>query len=232
MRNLDFVEQLRCRLVELGCPRRRMRQLIQEITDHREDLTRAATLKGLSGEEAVIWVNAQLGDPLYLAEHQMILLRRSSWFGRYSLISFFLLPLLMVPVLWALLLALDLYVGYALGFDWDPKKFRVAADNPVVFHQLVLAFHLAGSLAFGLVAFLFCWLARRAAAGRRWMLVACGICTLYALFTWVSISRHNFAIGVSWHPHWLQAAVPGLVGITILALQWRKARDLRKNLIA
>jgi len=223
---------LRCRLVELGCPRCRMRQLVQEVTDHREDLKQAASLKGLSEAEADAWVNAQLGDPLYLAEQQMILLRRSSWFGRYSLISFFLLPLLTVPILWGALLALDLSVGYALGFGWDPKKFRMAADNPVVFHQLLLAFRLAVDVAFGLVTLLFCWLSRRAAAGRRWMLVACGICSLYGLFTWIRIARHNFTIGISSHPQWLQAAVPLLVGGTICAWQWRKVRELRKKTIA
>ena len=232
MRDSKFIEQLRCRLVELGCPGRQMRRLIQEITDHREDLGPAAALKGLSGAEAETWVNTMLGDPRQLAEKQMTMLRRSSWFGRYSLISFFLLPLLTVPVLWCLLLAFDIWAGYVVGFGLDPKKFHAAADNPVIFHHLVLAFIGADYVTFGLLTLLFYWLARRAAVGWRWVWAACGVCLLYALFTWVRIKPHNFTIGLSTHPQWLQAVIPLLLVGALYTLQWRKVRNLRYNLSA
>ena len=45
----DFVEPLRRRLVELGCPMAQVRRLSREVADHRDDLKQAAVSEGLSG---------------------------------------------------------------------------------------------------------------------------------------------------------------------------------------
>jgi len=228
----DFIEQLRHRLLELGCPMVQVRRLVREVADHREDLKQSALLEGLPEADAQVRVNAKLGDPLYLAEQQMAMLRRSSWWGRHFLISFCLLPLLMVPMLWALLLFLDLSLEFALGYGWDEKKLHVAADNPAAFHHLVIAVHCADFVAIALVTLLFCWLARRSAVSFKWMMISCGICSLYALIIWVQIRPHNFAVGVSWHPQWIRAAIPLLIASAIYGFKRRKPRDFREKLAA
>ncbi len=70
----DFIERLHHRLMELGCPVRQVRRLVREVAEHREDLKQAALLDGLSGDAVETQVNATLGDPFYLAEHQMAML--------------------------------------------------------------------------------------------------------------------------------------------------------------
>ena len=229
MPNNDFIERLRRRLVELGCPRAQARRLVQEVADHREDLKQAALLEGLSEADAEFRANTRLGDPLDLAEHQMVMLLRSSWWGRHSLIGFCLLPFLAVPVLWALLLFLGLSLEFALGYGWDWKKLHVAADNPVAFHHLVMAVHGADYIAIALVTLLFCWLARRSVVSLKWMMIACVICSLYASFLQAIIRPHSFAMGISWTPQWIRFAIPLLIAGAIYAFQRRRTHGFREN---
>src|ERR1700744_6188474 len=139
----DFIEQLQNRLLELGCPAAHMRRLVGEIADHREDLKQAARAAGASEAEAEDKANTQLGDPFDLAKQKMVMLRQSSWWGRHFLISFCLLPLLTVPILWLLFLLCNsslAALGFALeGHGWTLKQLGISAENPVTFHHMVLA---------------------------------------------------------------------------------------------
>ena len=229
MARTDFIEQLRRRLLELGCPMVQVRRLVQEVADHHEDLKQAALSEGLSEADAEARANVQLGDPLALAEHLMAALRRSSWWGRHFLIGFCVLPLLAVPVLWALLLFLGLSLEFALGYSWDWKKLHVAADNPVAFHHLVMAVHGADYVAIALATLLFCWLARRSAVSVTWMATACAICSLYALFGQAIIKPHSFAVGVSWTPHWIEAAIPLLIAGAIYVFRRRTKQRFQEQ---
>jgi len=226
----DFIKQLHRRLIERGCPPGQARRLVREVADHREDLKQAFLSEGHSGMEAEGRANARLGDPVQLAEQQMSLLRRSSWWGRHVLSGFCLLPLLVVPVLWGLMLFLGLALEFAVGYGWDGHKLHTAANNPVAFHHMVIAVHCADYAAIAAVTLLFCWLSRRSAAGFKWMMVACGICSLYALFIWIQIRPHNFTLGVSWQLHWIRAIVPLMIAGTIYGSQWRKTRVLQQEI--
>jgi len=229
----DFIEPLRRRLVELGCPLAQVRRLVQEVADHREDLKQAAMSEALSGADAEARANAQLGDPLVLAEHLMVVLRRSSWWGRHFVIGFGVLPILAVPVLWTLFLFLGLSLEFALGFGWDWKKLHVAADNPVAFHHLVLALHGADYVAIALVTLLFCWLARRSAVSLKWMVTSCAICSLYALITWGRIEPHSFTLGftisLSMTQQWIRAAIPLLIAGAIYILRRRTTQRFHEK---
>ena len=108
MRRIDFIEQLRCRLVNLGCPMTRVRRLVQEVADHRVDLKQDGLSKGLSDSEAGTYADAQLGNPSNLAERLVTTLRQSNWWGRHSLMGFCLVPLLAFPALWVGFLLLGL----------------------------------------------------------------------------------------------------------------------------
>ena len=229
MPRTDFTEQLRLRLTELGCPIAHLRRLVQEVADHHEDLKQAALSEGLSEANAEARANVQLGDPLALAEHLMVALRRSSLWGRHFLIGFCVLPLLAVPVLWALLLFLGLSLEFALGYGWDWKKLNVAADNPVAFHHLAIAVHGADYVAIALATLLFCWLARRSVVSVRWMLTSCVICSLYALFFWATIKPHHFALGITWTPQWIRAVIPLLIAGAIYVFQRRTTQCFQER---
>jgi hypothetical protein len=225
----DFIESLRRRLVELGCPLAQVRRLVREVADHRDDLKQAAVSEGLSGADVEARANAQLGDPLALADCLMAALRQSSWWGRHFVIGFGVLPVLAVPVLWLALLLLQLSLAFTLGFGWDPRKLHAAAANPVVFRHLVIVIQCADSIAIALVTVLFCWLAQRAVVGFKWMVTACAICSLYALFVKGTITPHSFQVSVSWTPHWIEAAIPLLIAGTICVFQWRTRQRFREK---
>src|ERR1700679_3479285 len=104
----DFIDQLRHQLVKLGCPAKQVRRLVQEVAEHREDLKQAGGAEGLSAAEGESAPNIRLGAPLYLGNGLMMTVRRSSWWGRHSFVGFGVLPLVAVPVLWALIFCLNL----------------------------------------------------------------------------------------------------------------------------
>ena len=156
----------------------------------------------------------------------MATLRQSSWWGRHFIIGFCAVPLLAVPVLWVLLLLLGLSLEFALGFGWDSKKLHTAATNPVTFHYLATAVHGADYVAIVLVTLLFCWLARRSAVSPTWMVTACAICSLYALFIQAVVQPHSFTLGFSWIPHWTRAALPLLLAGAIYCIERRRTQRL------
>ena len=223
----DYIAQLRFRLLELGCPVARLQRMVREVADHREDLVQAALAEGLSMPEAGAQADERLGNPQTLAEYLMVSRRQASWCGRHRVIAFGLLPLLTFPVLWALVLCLHLTLGYALGFGWNHNRLRAVADNPSTFHYLVMTVNGADYVAIAVVTFLFCRLAGQSAVGRSWRLLAGLICTLYSLFIVTYLSPHNFTLGLTPQPHWLQAAIPLLV---LGMAHWNQRRRVRQVL--
>ncbi len=229
----DFIEQLSWRLAELGCPRAQVVRLVREVADHREDLKQAAWSNGLSEAGAEIHANAQLGDPVELAEDLMAALRRSTWWGRHYVVTFVLLPLLAYPVLWALLLCLQMALEFALGYGWDSNKLRAAADDPVTFQHLLMKCHCMDYLAMVLATLLFCWLARRAVVSPRWMTISCAICSLAAVITYARIEPHSFFLGFSLNSHlqmpWFRGAIPLLMAGAAYFLRRRTIRRFQER---
>jgi hypothetical protein len=230
----DFIEPLRRRLVELGCPLAQVRRLVREVAEHREDLKQAAVSEGLSWADAEARANAHLGDPLALAEELMAALRRSSWWGRHYVVTFGLLPLLVYPILWSLLLVLQMALEFALGYGWNWKKLHMVANNPVAFHHLAVTFQFMDYSAIVLVALLFCWLARRSGVSLKWMVTACTICSVVAVITWGKLEPHSFFLGFSMNSHlhmpWYRGAIPLLVAGAVYVFQRRATRRFQEKI--
>ena len=93
MRNGIAIEQFERRLIELGCPDRRLRASVQELGDHYQDLQAAALAEGCSESEAVARAAVQLGHPVVLAENVVLGLRQASWWGRHPMIGCCVCPL-------------------------------------------------------------------------------------------------------------------------------------------
>jgi hypothetical protein len=174
----DFVQQLRGRLLKLGCPMARIDRLVREVADHREDLKQAGLAEGLSEADAEARADGSLGDPLVLAEQTMMSVRRSTWWGRHYFVTFVVLPLLAYPVLWMLLVIPELLLIFKLGYNSDDEKFDAALNNPITFHHIFLGYQLVDYLAVVLSTMFICWLARRAAVKLKWMLIAGAICSV------------------------------------------------------
>ena len=93
----DPIEQLRRRLIELGCPLSRATRMVREVAEHREDSLRDLIADGMTAAEAEMRANVRLGDPRTLAENLMESLRQSSWCGRHRFIAFGLVPKASAP---------------------------------------------------------------------------------------------------------------------------------------
>lgn len=220
----DFIGQLRFRLLELGCPVGRTQRMVREVAEHQEDSVAAGLTEGLTKPEAEVRAKARLGDPKALAEDLMVSFRRSTWCGRHAFITFGLLPLLLFPVFWLLVLLLELSLGFAVFFGWDKKALHAAADHPATFHHMVSAAQGADCVAIAFVFLFFCLLARHSAAGLKWLLLAGLICAVYSLFTFAYVAPHNFSVGLAFKPHWSRAAIPlVMVGI----IYWSRRRLVR-----
>jgi len=232
MARTDFIEPLRRRLLELGCPMVQARRLVREMADHREDLKQAALVEGLSEPGAEVQADGQLGDPLSLAEHLMTAQRRSSWWGRHYVVTFGLLPVLAVPVLWALVLFLELFLlAVVLGYGWNLTKIRATVDDPVIFPYLLMTFHFMDYLAVAFVSLGFYRLARRAAVNWKWMMIACGLCSFFSLLSWARIEPHSFFLGFNanirlhlYYEQWIKGMIPLAVAAAGHVLHRRKAQ--------
>lgn len=232
MPKIDFIDQLRRRLMDLGCPMVHMRRLVQEVADHREDSKQAALSEGISETAAEIHAETLLGDPRDLAERLVMAVRQSSWWGRHSIIGFCFLPLVAAPVLWGSLMFLGLWLEFAMGYGLNQNRLHIAIDDPGSFRHIVMVVHCVDYLAIALVTLLFCWLARRSALSLKWTLAACVSCSLSAMFSWVSIVPHSLIVGLSSTPQWIRFAIPLVIAATIHASRWRTIRSYRENVAA
>jgi hypothetical protein len=202
--------------------------VVREVADHREDLIQAAMADGLPALHAAVRADAALGSPDMLAEDLMVSIRRSSRCGRHPFVAFALLPLLTFPLFWALMMSLNLCLGFALGFGWDTKRLHSAADNPASFHHMLAVFQVADYVAIALVALLFCVLAIRSAVDQAWVLVAGIVCTVYAMFIFATLEPHQFSTGISSTPQWFHASVPLVtIGIVHLCRRWQLRKALK-----
>jgi hypothetical protein len=223
----DYLGQLRRGLLKEGCSIQRICRMMGEVSDHREDLMEAWRAKGVPAADAQARAELALGDPQELAVELAAAQRRSSWFGRHGLVAFGLLPVVGFPVLWALLLAGELWLICGLGFGWDEQKLHLVGDDPVRFRHWANVGYGADYVAIALGALLFCWLARRTGARWAWLGCACLICSALAGSSYLNISSHNLFFGFDWRVHWSRAVIPWVVAGAIYLWHWRAARALR-----
>lgn len=214
------IAQYERRLVEMGCPSRRLAEYVHELAEHYEDLKQAALEEGLPEKEAEAQARALLGDPVFLAENAVAMLRQSSWWGRHPVLGFCVLP-------WfAFIVAGVVCLGILAGLFWLLESifgahYRVAGsigcalDDTEFFNNFVTPLNIGMHLgAIFLVLLVFCRLARRAALGLKWMLAACASCAFISLYAISELRPHAIVSSVSSNPsNKLLAVTPLLVAI-------------------
>ncbi len=227
------IAQFERRLVEMGCPSRRLAEYIHELAEHYEDLKQAALEEGLPEKEAEAQARDLLGDPVFLAENAVTVLRQSSWWGRHPVLGFCVLPLFafMVAeiVCWGVLWGLCWLLGKVFGSAYwlDANTNHALSDNLKVFSTfagpLNSGMHLAAIL---LVLFIFYRVGHRAAVSLWWMLAACASCAFISLYSILEIRPRNFIFMVSSNPsNQLLAVAPLLIAIGLfIGQRWRERR--------
>jgi hypothetical protein len=215
------IAQFERRLVEMGCPGRRLAEYVHELAEHYEDLKQAALEDGLSEREAEAQARELLGDPVFLAENAVALLRQSSWWGRHPVLGFCVLPMpafiIAGIVCWAILAGILWLLAFIFGpaYRVDASIGHALSDDAGAFKMFVTPFNTGTHLgAIFLVLLVFCWVARRTAIGMKWMLAACGSCAFISLFSVAEIRPHQVLFLVSSNPsNQLLAIAPLVVAI-------------------
>jgi hypothetical protein len=205
------------RLAQLGCPADVVNRSARELADHYEDLKADGVGEGLSDDQAEARAAERLGDPRALAERLAGALRRSTWWGRHPVLGFFVLPSMGIPLLMACvpLLTLALLKGALPANVWL-SLVNGGAGYGLLATLLHTTFY--GSLL--ALTILVCRLARRAAVGLKWTLMACFLCSAHAAFTNMWVHPHSLSIGYLLHPNWICAAIPLSCALVVVARQW------------
>ena len=227
-----IIAQFERRLVEMGCPGRRLTEYVHELAEHFEDLKQAALEEGLPEKDAEAQARELLGDPVFLAENAVTILRQSSWWGRHPVLGFVVLPwpafIVAGLVSWGILAGLCWLLGFIFGpaYRVDASIGHALSDNVEAFKTFVAPFNTGTHLgAVFLVPLVFCWMARRAAMGLTWMLAACASCAFISIYAISEIRPHQVIFMVSSNPsNQLLAATPLLVAIGLFIGQRLRAR--------
>jgi hypothetical protein len=226
------IAQFERRLIEMGCPARRLAEYVHELGEHYEDLKQAALEEGLPEKEAEAQARELLGDPVFLAETAVAILRQSSWWGRHPVLGFCVLPIPAFIIAGAVCLAFMGGLCWLLGFIFGPA-YRIDAsighalsDDAGAFKMFVTPFNTGTHLgAIFLVLLVFCWMARRAAMGLKWMLAACASCAFISVYAVFEIRPRQILLMVSSNPsNLLLAATPLLVAFGIFVGQRLRER--------
>jgi hypothetical protein len=227
MRNPAVIELVERRLVQLGCPAAQLRSRVLELGEHHDDLKQAALEEGLSEPDAEARADELLGEPVTLAGQISAVLRQSSWFGRHPFITFCLLPSLALILMAILGLSLDALAG---RLYFTAEELSALADDGgglALLGIVVLGMWCAMIL---LTAVFFCWLARRAACGLKWALMACVVCSFYSCCLGFQLHPHEFTFYCGFPPallsrNWIPLITPLLVAA---AVWWRHRQKLRE----
>jgi hypothetical protein len=231
MRDADLIERFQRRMLELGCPGKKVRRAAQELADHYEDLKQAAVEEGLSDAASEERAASLLGEPTALAERAAAALRHSSWWGRHPLLGFGLLAPLGFALAWMLSILVVGVISWLVELAFGPPAeqwlnstmTRIGSSKG----SLLLAQTAMNATLIGLFAVFVCWLARRSAAGVRWAIIACVGCALHGWFFRITLSAHWMSIGYYWKPNWVCFITPLLVaGAFLVADQQRGTRLL------
>ena len=228
------IAQFERRLVQMGCPARRIAENIRELREHYDDLKQAALDEGLSEKEAEKLAGESLGHPVQLAENAVLLWRQSSWWGRHPFVGFCLLPLPVFLLGWVLFFAGFGGVCWLLGrifgpaYIIDKPTLDSLLDNSDTSSSWITSMNTTASLtAVSVVLGVFYWMARRSSVGIKWLVAACLSCALISLLNWSELRPHSITCGFGWPPeHWSYAAIPMLVAAAFLISQWYRQRRL------
>ncbi|HKQ39453.1 MAG TPA: PDZ domain-containing protein [Verrucomicrobiae bacterium] len=214
MRKQDFFHQLSSAISRLGIPRKDVRRLAEETTDHWEDLEAEARIAGLDDPAACAFASKRIGDPAALAQLHRQRMRQAHWSGRHPIWSFAVVPpvlLILWFLAWSLMAvtAADIYTSLLRL----PEQISGSYLMVLVWATVV---RYTGIVAVPAISW---WWARRNFCGCTWGWIACGACALHGLLNHVTIRAHSLSWGYGWAaPDWLAVIAPLTVGMVAQCL--------------
>jgi hypothetical protein len=207
-------------------PRAWQARLMEELDDHLSDLKEEMMS---TTSDCVPSPEGRLGKPHEIAAAAAMEYRRIGFFAQRPVLTYFVGPLVMVPVVFTAFLFLFLFTaGVALegimcivGAE-PPHKMNPAANG--IAHALVLGTRF---VPFAFFAWMFCHFARRHGRGWRCVLSACTVIAMYAGLYSITLQTPTeqqqngmLTMGLAIPPqeltNFLQAAVPLAVGLLFL----------------
>lgn len=190
----SILSQIERRLIESRVPTAKRKRALQELSEHREDIMRAAVADGLCENEATAHADQSLGDPTELANKIVQAARASSWPGRHPFAAFCILPFFSTPFAIAAAFLMVLRITPPRGPEFHFNFVTHAFEMTNAWAARVLICHLAQLAVTAALASIFCKLATASASARFWMLTACGICSVQCCWWTVLVSGGGFSM--------------------------------------
>ena len=223
MDDRPWLRELALLLARQGLPRRYTERLLEELSDHFDDLMEEEIMRASESAN-------RLGSAQSIAAVAARQYRSRRFASRHPRIVFLLFPIVLLPVLWAAAL-----VGMVTCSDWLGLEAEHLSSGPATSSASQTTASLLCRAAIVLPAIiatlLFYGLSRRATLHWRWPMFAWALLGLLAGCAWVDLSLNPagqrallFAFGITRHTLTLQSAqmlAPLALGGLLL---WRDAR--------
>jgi hypothetical protein len=227
----SILSQIERRLIAARMPLVQRKRALQELSEHREDLIRAALDDGLSENAAAIRADNSLGNPGELVDQIVLAARRSSWAGRHPVTAFCVLPFFGSVLAMGLVYLFVLSVFYCF-VSFPRFNVSCAAFDSVLtvyYGQIDMWQHLSQMVALAAAAFICCRLAVRSVSKRYWLWVACGICAVQGYLWTMTVTAHSISIGYFLWPIKLVPVESALIPIVIAVVIDTRQRRLQPD---
>jgi len=224
MRKSAVILDLERELLEQGCPSDLARRHVREVSEHREDIISEAKAEGASDAGAEAIAESRLGNPEEIAAKCVAVARGKHWWGRNPIISFCLLP----PVVVLMAFGAGLFLLWCgVHFSLDPLQKAAVASGGPGFAALAAGVSGAYHLAILLTALASAALIRRSGHSLRWVVWSSLICAIMGYYVYPNLRPHALALAVrSSGGNWTCAALPLMVAAVAAWRQWRATAAL------
>jgi hypothetical protein len=188
-------------LIRRGLPADYAERAAAEFADHHRDLVEELQAAGFSESQAITEASHRLGDSRKLAKKTVREYQMRFWCARWPLITFLLAPIpayIATYVVVALSLCLTMYGLINLGVTTTTDADAAFLAVPVaVKYAVLVSFTL---MLPSIVLYGFSRLARRAALGAHWVLIAACVLGLFiGTFRWERIGPNSKLTMRDWH---------------------------------
>ena len=221
MRKEEFLRTLSKGLAALDWPAKHVQRTARETSDHWDDIEAEARQEGLDARAASQSAHERIGKPEALICAHQAMMRKATWSGRHPVVSFALMPPLLL-VVW--------FVTWSMmAFGAGEIYTKLLALPEPIWRSYVLVLiwamviHYTGVIVVPAIAW---WWARRSFCGHKWGWIACGMCALHGLLNRVSVQPNSlhFGYGIA-PPDWLPVIAPLVVGAVA---HWYSRANLRR----
>jgi hypothetical protein len=177
------LDAVRASLLRQGAPAAYVGRLVGELADHRADVVDELVRAGATPADAAHAADERMGEPDAVADAACAALRRGSFVWRHRVLVLVILPVVLLPVMWAVVLGLGAWAAGILSPSFHP-----GATLPRSRALLGWACDACGHVMPAVAAVAFYGLARRRCCGRAWawtpgvLLAGIGSVTFVATF--------------------------------------------------